>query len=165
MKKVVIMVSAIALAYSAFAANVVGKYNGKLSIDLSAIKKSVKDRAAKGDANAKQQAEQALKMIDQQAKMIGDSVLKLELKKDGTLTLAQTVNGKTENETGKWTAKGNSISITNLTGKNGGPKTLNGTISKDGKTLFFDLSEEMKKQAAKRPGQPAPKGSLTFKRA
>ncbi len=165
MKKVVIMVSAMALAYSAFAANVVGKYNGKLNIDLSAIKKMVQEKAAKGDANAKQQAEQALKMIDQQGKMIASSVIKLELKKDGTLTLVQTVNGKTENETGKWTAKGNSITISNLTGKNGGPKSLTGTISKDGKTLFFDLSDEMKKQAAKRAGQPAPKGSLTFKRA
>lgn len=165
MKKIAFLAAGLVLSVSAFAVDATGKYNGKLTLDFTKVKAALKAKGDKQGGDAKKQAEQAVAMIDAQSKMINSSVLKLELKKDGTLTLAQTVNGKTENETGKWSAKGNAITLTNLTGKNGGPKELKGTISKDGKVLFFDLSSEIKKQSAKSlAGMPSPTGNLTFKR-
>lgn len=165
MKRFIVTLSVLTLAFSAMAANVVGKYNGKLNLDMSALKKSIKDKAAKGTPEQKKQAEQGIAAIDAQMKILNNSVIKLELKKDGTLSMEQSMNGKPESETGKWTAKGNAITLTNLSSKNGGPKELTGTISKDGKTLFFDLTSEIKKQSAKNGVNAGVKGSLTFKRA
>lgn len=77
--------------------------------------------------------------------MIVSLVIKFEFKKDGMLILVQMVNGKIENEIGKWMVKGNLIMILNFMGKNGGLKSFIGMISKDGKMFFFDFLDEMKK--------------------
>jgi len=161
MKKFVFVLSALSLSLSVLAVDAVGKYNGKISVDLSSVKKMVKDKAAKATPDQKKQAEQILSVIDAQQKSMNAAVLKLELKKDGTLTLQQTMGGKKENETGKWSAKGNTIKISNLNGKGNGPKEMTGTISKDGKTLFFDLTKEIQKQG---PQTAKATASITFKK-
>ncbi|MBI1331726.1 MAG: hypothetical protein GC165_02485 [Armatimonadetes bacterium] len=164
MKRILISLPILALSMAALAVDVTGKYNGKLSIDATAMKKGMVSKAAKGTDAEKKQAQQIVTAIDQQVKAANASVLKLELKKGGTLTLVQTIAGKTETDSGKWTLKGDTITLSNLTSKGGGPKTITGKVSKDGKTLSFSLDEEMKKQGAAM-GAPAPTGSLTFKKA
>ena len=164
MKKFVWALSALSLAYSALAVNVVGKYNGKHTIDFSPTKDSIRKNAG-GKKMTPDQIKMATNGIDAQAKMIDAISIKLELKKDGTLTIEQTngAKGKPQTDNGKWTLKGNKITLSGLSKNDKGPKELMGTVSKDGKSLFFDLSDEMKKQPT--GGFAAPKGSMTFKRA
>ena len=166
MKKLILSSLILTFAISAFAADVTGKWNGKLNIDLSGVKKMIRDKVAKGTAEEKKKADQTLAAVDAQQKMLGTTSFVLNLIKGGTLTLSHIANGKTTNETGKWSLKGNTMTLSNLSSKNNGPKELTATLSKDGKSLFIDLTKELKKNPASAgPGGDSIKGSISFKKA
>jgi hypothetical protein len=150
-----IMASLIAtLAISAFAADPTGKWNGKITMDLSSVKAMIKKDAAKLTGDKKKQAESQISMIDLNEKAFAKAVIKMEMKKDHTLSITQTMNGKSENDAGKWSQVGAKVKMFGFSAKNGGPKEMNGVLSANGKSLIIDLSEEMKKQAVQR-GAPA----------
>ena len=154
MKKFALASIALALTLSAYAADASGKWKGKISMDLSGFKAMVKQKAASVPADKKAQVTQQLAAMDQAEKMMAKAVISMELKKDGSVVMNQTMNGKSEGDTGKWTQSGNKVKITGMNAKKGGPKEMTGSISSNGKGLLFDLSADMKKQAAKQ-GAPA----------
>ena len=155
MKKFVLTSFALALTLSAYAADATGKWNGKLNMDLSGIRKMIQQKAASAPSDKKAQIAQQVKMLDQTEKVMSKATISLELKKDHTLSITQTTGGKPQSDKGKWTQTGNKIKMFGFANSTQGPKEMTGTISANGKTMFFDLSDEMKKEAAKR----APKGT------
>jgi hypothetical protein len=154
MKKLILASFIAAFSMSAFAADAAGKWNGKIKMDLSSAKKMIQQKVASAPAAQKENANKQLAGMAQTEKMMSSAVLKLELKKDGTVSLVQTAGGKSNTETGKWTQTGNKIKMFGFSSKRGGPSEMNGVLSANGKTLAFDLSDDMNKQAAKN-GAPA----------
>lgn len=167
--RIVFSASLAMLSIHAFAADVVGKYNGKITMDMSAARAAVQKEAAKATGDKKKQIEAQLSMIDGVKKMTEGMTLKLELVKGGVAKISQTANGKSSTENGKWTLNGSKIRLFGFSGKTGGPKELNGVVKNNGKVLFFDMSDEVKKQTAARGGGAAqaalaPKVSISFNR-
>ena len=163
MKKFVLASFALALSISAFAADATGKWNGKFKMDLSGVKKMVQSQAK---MTAEQKAQQ-MKQLDGAEKVMSSATIKMELKKDHTVSVAQTTNGKTKNDTAKWTQTGSKVRVFDFKLKDGGPTEMTGVISANGKTIVFDLSNEMKKQAQAK-GAPAGfngKMMITFTKA
>ena len=168
MKKFILASFVAALSISAFAADVTGKYNGKIMMDLSSIKAMIKKEAAKlTDAKKKKEVESQIAMIDLNEKSFATAVVNLELKKDNTVAISQSMNKNTETDSGKWSQVGNKVKMFGFSAKRGGPKEMNGVVSANGKTIVFDLSEEMKKQAIQRGGPANFSGKMviTFNRA
>ena len=167
MKKFALLSFAMAaLTVSAFAADASGKWKGKITMDLSAVKKMIRQKEAGLAADKKAAMEKQVSSIEMTEKMMSASTVTMELKKDGSVTIAQTVNGRTENDKGKWKQSGNKVTLSGFT-KGNGPKEMTGVLSANGKSLNFDLSEEMKKEAAKN-GAPAGfsgKVGLSFNKA
>jgi hypothetical protein len=164
--RIILVASTAMLALNAFAADVTGKYTGRISLDLSDVKKMIQGMAAKAPADKKGQMTSQLAMLDSAKKATEAMTLKLELKKGGVATIEQSQGKQTKKETGKWAVNGTKIRMFGFTGTSGGPKEFSGVVKDGGKTLFFDLSAEMQKQAA---AGGAPKGTggkltLTFKR-
>lgn len=166
MKKILLVSCALGLAFSAFAADVTGKWNGKMKMDMGGMKKQIQAKAAKMTGDAKKQALMGISQIELAEKTLGKSVIQMELRKDGVVIISDKMSGKQEKDQGKWKLTGNKIVLSGFTGKNGGPKVMNGVVMDGGKTLFFDLSDEMKKQARSRGAQANVDGklTLTFKR-
>ena len=167
MKKLIFTSFVAALSMASFAASATGKWNGKITMDLSAIKKMIQQQAGKASEEKKKQVNMQMTMIDANEKAFAKAVVTMELKKDGTVSISQSMNGKTEKDSGKWTQSGNKVKMFGFSAKNGGPKEMNGVVGSTGKTLFFDLSDEMKKQAIKK-GAPASfsgKMSINFTKA
>jgi hypothetical protein len=154
MKKLIFATIATAISISALAADCTGKYNGKITMDLSGIKKMIQSKMASMPADKKAGVSQQLAMMDQTEKAFAKAVVKLELKKDHSVAITQSMNGKSESDSGKWSQTGNKVKMYGFSAKNGGPKEMSGILSTNGKSLVFDLSEEMKKQAVKN-GAPA----------
>ena len=149
------LVVASSMAFSAFAADVTGKWSGKMVMDMAAMEKEM---ASKMGAMKPEQQKMIKSQMGMAKSMLAAMVFKMELKKDGTYTM--TTSGAPgqkgdKAETGKWTLKGNTITVTGS--KSGqGPKVLTGTVSGNGKTITFDISKVAKEQATK---QGAPKGT------
>lgn len=165
--RTILVASTAMLALNAFAADIVGKYTGKVSMDMSAARSAVQKQAAKLTGEKKKQLESQLTMFDSVKKVTEAMTLKLELVKGGVAKISQTANGKSTTENGKWTLTGNKVKLFGFSGKSGGPKELNGVVKNNGKVLFFDMSAEVKKQtAAMGPAQAAlaPKVSISFNR-
>ena len=154
MKKLAFASFALALTLSAYAADATGKWNGKIVMDLSSIKKMIQKQAASAPADKKAGINQQIAMMDKTEKMMGASTIVMELKKDGSVSISQTTGGKSQSDKAKWSQSGNKIKITGMGAKQGGPSEMIGTVGPTGKTLYFDLSDQMKKEAAKR-GAPA----------
>ena len=167
MKKFVLTTFALALTISAYAADATGKWNGKLSMDLSGVRKMIQQKAASAPVDKKAQIAQQVKMLDQTEKIMSQATLKLELKKDHTLSIIQTMNGKAESDSGKWTQTGNKVRMFGFMKTTQGPKEMTGTLSANGKSIYFDLSDEMKKEAAKKgaPSGFAGKMAINFTKA
>jgi len=167
MKKVIFASLIAGLTVSAFAADATGKYNGKVSMDLSSVKDMVRKEAAKLSGDKRKQVESQIAMIESQEKGFAKATISLELKKDHSLSISQSMSGKSKSEAGKWSQAGNKVKMFGFSGKDGGPKEMSGVMSADGKTIVFDLSDEMKKQAAKNgaPAGFAGKMVISFKRA
>jgi hypothetical protein len=154
MKKFIMASLFATMAISAFAADPTGKWNGKINMDLSGVKAMIKQQSAKLTGDKKKAAEGQMAMIDLNEKAFSKAVIKMEMKKDHTLSITQTMNGKSESDAGKWSQVGTKVKMFGFSAKNGGPKEMNGVLSANGKSLIIDLSEEMKKQAIK-SGAPA----------
>jgi hypothetical protein len=167
MKKLILASFIAALSMSAFAADATGKYNGKVSMDLSSVKSMVRQQAAKLTGDKKKQVEGQIAMIEMQEKSFAKAVINLELKKDRSVAISQSMGGKNKSDAGKWSQSGNKVKMYGFSSKDGGPKEMSGVLSADGKSLIFDLSEEMKKQASKNgaPAGFAGKMVISFKRA
>jgi hypothetical protein len=163
LKRILIAATAMSLSVVAMAADVTGKWNGKMNVDLSKTKAYM---LKQNKANPKA-ADSISKGIDGQQSALNSATIKLEIIKGGTFKLVQTAGGKTETETGKWTVTGDKIKFTGLSSKNGGPTELNGTVSKNGKNILIDLTTEMRKQMAKAkiPAEGMGKGSISFTKA
>jgi hypothetical protein len=167
MKKFILASFIAAFTVTAFAADATGKYNGKVSMDLSSVKNMVRKEAAKLTGDKKKKVEGQIAMIEMQEKGFAKAVISLELKKDRSLSISQSMSGKSKSEAGKWSQSGNKVKMFGFSGKDGGPKEMNGVMSADGKSIIFDLSDEMKKQASKNgaPAGFAGKMVISFKRA
>ena len=167
MKKFILVSFIAACSVSAFAADATGKYNGKIVMDLSSVKAMIKQQAAKMPADKRKGIESQLTMIESNEKSFAKAVVKLELKKDHSVSITQSMNSKNESDSGKWSQVGNKVKMFGFSSKNGGPKEMNGIMSANGKSIVFDLSEEMKKQATKNgaPAGFAGKMVITFNRA
>ena len=154
MKKLIFTSFVAALSMACFAASATGKWNGKITMDLSGIKKMIQQKTGKVTPEQKKQVDMQMTMIDANEKAFAKAIVTMELKKDGTVSISQSMNGKTEEDKGKWIQAGNKVKMFGFSAVNGGPKEMNGVLGSTGKTLFFDLSDEMKKQAIKK-GAPA----------
>lgn len=132
-------------------------------MDLSSVKKMLQQKSASLPANKKTQVTQQLAMMDQTEKMMAKQTISMELKKDGTVSISQAMGGKAETDKGKWTQSGNKVKMFGFS-KGQGPKELSGVLSANGKSLIFDLSGEMNKEAAKKgaPAGSAGKMALNF---
>lgn len=142
------------LSVSSFAADATGKYSGKIMMDLSGVKAMLKQQAAKLSADKKKGLDGQIAAIDANEKAFAKAVIKMEMKKDHSLTISQSMSGKSETDSGKWSQTGNKVKLYGFSGKNGGPKEMNGVLNASGKVLTVDLSNEMKQQAIKN-GAPA----------
>jgi hypothetical protein len=162
MKKLILTPFTLALALSAFAADATGKYNGKITMDLSGVRKMIQQKSASVPADKKAMVAQQIKMLDQTEKMMGKATISLELKKDHTLSITQTMNGKAQSDKGKWTQMGNKVKMFGFSNASQGPKDMTGAISPNGKSIFFDLTDEMKKEAAKKGAPPGFSGKMSI---
>lgn len=152
LSRTILAVSALALSLSAYAADITGKWTGKISIDMKAAKEQAIAQASKG---GKKLTPEQIKMMDQQMAMGMSMVTAIRMnaviEKGGKYTMTTTGgpgSQKPEVETGTWTQKGNQITMTGSKSSKG-PKTLVGTLSGNGKTITFDVSKQAKDQAAK----------------
>ncbi len=154
MKKLIIASLFVGLSISALASTAAGKWNGKVKFDLSDVKNRIRQESAKATGPQKAKAEADIAKATANEKVFGAAIIKLELNKDGSATISQSLNGKANGDKGKWSQSGNTVKLFNLSGKNGGPTTMSGVLDAKGKTMVFDLSEAMKSQAVKK-GAPA----------
>ncbi|HLO97686.1 MAG TPA: hypothetical protein VK171_03735 [Fimbriimonas sp.] len=165
--RIILVASTAMLALNAFAADIVGKYTGKVTMDMSSARSAIQKQAAKLSGEQKKQVEAQLAMVDNVKKATEAMTLKLEIVKGGVAKISQTANGKSSTESGKWTVSGNTVKLFGFSGKSGGPKEMSGVVKNNGKVLFFDMSAEVKKQTAKMSPQQAalaPKVSISFSR-
>ena len=154
MKKLILASFLVAISVSAFASTATGKWNGKVKFDLSDVKNKIKQESAKAGAAQKAKAEADIAKATANEQVFAAAVVKMDLKKDGTVSISQSIRGKSDSDKGKWSQSGNKIKLYDLSGKNGGPTAMNGVMGANGKTIVFDLSDEMKRQAVKK-GAPA----------
>jgi hypothetical protein len=161
MKKFILALFVSSLSLGAFAASAAGKWNGKVKLDLSAVKARIKKDSAKMTGAQKSKADSDIAQATTREKVFAAATVSIDLRKDGSVTILTSINGKPESDTGKWKQTGNAVKFYGLSGKNGGPATMEGTLDAKGKNLVFDLSEEMKRQAKKK-GVPAPEGVKFF---
>ena len=159
--RTVLAVSALALSLSAYAADITGKWTGKISMDMKEAKAAAMSAAK---SQGKSMTPEQVKMMDQQMamgmSMVANIRMNVVVSKGGTYTMTTTGGPgaqKPQAEEGTWVVKGNKVT---LSGKKAtmGPKTLVGTLSPNGKTITFDVSKQAKDQAAK---GGAPKGMKT----
>ena len=131
---------AVALAAGAFAADVTGKWTGKVEFEAD------KAMAAK---------------IKSGGGMKGPSI-SIELKADKTYKASQTggPGGKAMVSEGKWTATGSTVTLTPtkrdgkaVSGEAAKPKVY--SLSKDGKTMTMDISNMVKAQVKDDKGKVA----------
>jgi len=146
--RTVLAVSALALSLSAYAADITGKWTGKMSMDMSALKAQFAAQAGNLKPEQKKMVEQQMAMA---STMLAAMRMNVDFQKGGKYTMTTTGtpgSQKAESETGTWTIKGNQVSMTgSKSGK--GPRTVVGTLSSNGKTITVDLTKEAKAQAAK----------------
>ncbi len=166
--RTVLAVTALALSLSAFAADVTGKWTGKINMDMKEAKAAaIKAAESKG----KKMTPEQIKMMDQQMAMgmtmVANIRMNVVMEKGGKYSMTTTGapgSQKAETETGTWTLKGNQITLSgSKQGK--GPKTVVGTLSANGRTITVDLSKVAKEQAAKQgapQGMKAPSVTLVF---
>lgn len=156
--RTVFAVSALALSLSAYAADITGKWTGKINMDMKEAKASAIKAA---EANGKKLTPEQVKMMDSQMSMgmamVSGIRMNAVVMKGGKYTMTTTGapgEQKPKAEEGTWTVKGNQVTLTGNKSSMG-PKSLVGTLSANGKTITFDMSKVAKDQAGK---QGAPKG-------
>ena len=167
MKKLILASFLAAISISAFASTAAGKWNGKVKFDLSDVKNKIKKESAKAVGAQKVKADADVAKATATEKSFGEAVVKMDLNKDGTVSISLSMRGKTDIDKGKWSQSGNNVKLYGLSGKNGGPTVMNGILDAKGKTMVFDLSDEMKRQATQK-GAPAAvkiKMSITYSKA
>lgn len=166
--RTILAVSALALSLSAFAADVTGKWTGKIIMDMKEAKASAIKMA---ESKGKKMTPEQIKMMDQQmamgASMVSGIRMNVVFEKGGKYSMTTTGapgSQKPETETGTYTLKGNTITLTgSKQGK--GPKVVSGTVSANGKTINVDLSKVAKAQAGKNgapQGMKIPSVTLVF---
>ncbi|MEI7575287.1 MAG: hypothetical protein WCK51_00210 [Armatimonadota bacterium] len=159
--RTVLAVSALALTLSAYAADITGKWTGKINMDMKEAKAAAIKAA---EAGGKKMTPEQVKMMDQQMamgmSMVSGIRMNAVLMKGGKYTMTTTGGPgaqKPQTEEGTWTMKGNQVTMTGSKSSKG-PKTLVGTLSSNGKTITFDVSKQAQEQASK---SGAPKGMKT----
>lgn len=146
--RTLLAVAAVGLSLSAFAADVTGKWTGKMNMDLNSLKAQISAKSGKMTPEQKKMVESQMTMA---STMLAAMRMNVEFQKGGKYTMTTTgAPGmqKPETETGTWSIKGNQVTMTgSKSGK--GPKTVVGTLSGNGKTITVDLTKQAKEQAAK----------------
>jgi hypothetical protein len=155
--------AALSISASAFAPNLTGNWKGKMSMDMAALKKKIEASSSKMSPEQKKQVQAQMSMAENMFKTM---VFDLNVKGDGTYTMKSPAGmgkGSGGLETGKWTLKGNTVTMTDNNAK-AGMKVISGNLAKNGRTIVFDLSSVAKAEAAKRGGKGAdvPPMLLTF---
>jgi hypothetical protein len=127
------------IAVNAFAADVSGKWKGKVELDLAAIKKMMSKEFANMTPEQSKQIESGMKM---RMEAVKNAVFDLTIEKDGTYTMkTPALMGKaSREEKGKWTLKGNKITMY-IPKPGSGPNSVTGTLSADGKTITIDTPQ------------------------
>jgi hypothetical protein len=152
------------LAVNAFAADVTGKWNGTIDVDMSKAMAAAKAQMAKATPEQKKQFEAGMKMASE---MLKNARFNMTINKDGTYIMKTPAMMQTpaKEEKGTWKMAGNKITLNDPNPKTQ-MKQLTGTVSADGKTIVFDVSAQAK-AAAKSQGskQEVPKTVMTFKKA
>lgn len=151
------------LSIQAFAADVTGKWTGKIEVDMATVKAQMAEQMKKMTPEQKKQAEAGLQMG---ANMMKTMVFNLTIVKGGKYTMvtpAMGPNAKPKTESGTWKLNGNKLTMSDPNAKQG-PKSITGTVSANGKTMVFDLTSSVAKQVPAGAGKP-PKTTLTFTKA
>ena len=167
MKRILLLAGAGLFASTAFAADISGKWTGRMSLDSTAIKRELQKESVHANPAQKKDIEDRIRKIDASVQMVAKNVVKMDLKKGGVVILDLMRNGKSDPERGRWSRKGSKLFLLNLTG--GGDKRfeMKGVILNGDKTLFFDMSEmmvqEMKAKGLRSTVRP--KLTLSFKKS
>lgn len=166
-ERILCLIGLFGLAMSAHAADISGKWTGKMSLDGSALKKQLKEQSAKLTGADKRRVEDRIKVIDESIQVVAKTKIKLDLKKGGIAYVEFIRNGKAEPEWCKWKVKGKKITLTGFSGGGDTIMALDGLIADAGKTLIVDMSpimaHQMKSQGLKSALKP--KMTLTFKKS
>lgn len=118
-----------ALAGSSIAApNVVGKWKGKLQVEMPSLPKDV-------SPEQKKMMEAGMEMIK---KISFDLVLKAD--KTGTMEVKGAPGGQDKKETIKWSQQGEFVTISDPKNAQGQPQKF--TVSKDGKTMTLEMPKQ-----------------------
>ena len=149
------------IAVNAFAADVSGKWKGKVEVDFAAIKKQMSKQFANMTPEQSKQIESGMKMGMDAVK---NAVFDLTIAKDGTYTMKTPalMGQASREEKGKWTLKGNKITMNDPKAASG-PKSITGTLSADGKTITIDMTQAAQANA-KGSGMTPPKTTMIFKK-
>lgn len=165
--KLLCLFGAFASVASAHAADLAGKWTGKMALDGTTLKKQLKEQSAKLTGANKKRVEDRIKTIDESIQTVDKTKVKLDLKKGGVAFVEFNRNGKAEPEWCKWTVKGKKITLFGFSGQGNSTMTLDGTIADSGKSLIFDMSsmiaQQMNSQGLK--AASIPKLTLTFKKS
>lgn len=144
--RTVLAVSALALSLSAYAADITGKWTGKLDVDAKAMEAQI---AAQMKGMTPEKRKQAEPFIAMAMQAIKNMKVTLQVNKDGTFT-STTVGAPgakgPQTDKGRWTLKGNQLTMTGDK-KDKGPNSLVGTVSSNGKTIVFDMTKIAKASA------------------
>lgn len=110
------------IAVNAFAADVSGKWKGKVEVDFAAIKKQMSKQFANMTPEQSKQIESGMKMGMEAVK---NAVFDLTIAKDGTYTMKTPalMGQASREEKGKWTLKGNKITMNDPKAASG-PKSV-----------------------------------------
>lgn len=152
------------LAVSAFAADVTGKWTGKINVDMSKVMAMMQKRMAQATPEQKKQVEAGMKMASD---MLKNSKLDLTLNKNGSYVMKTPamMQSPAKEDKGTWKVTGNKITLMDPKAGKNGMKELVGTVSADGKTITFDVSTQAQAQAKKQGAKDEiPKTVMTFKR-
>jgi len=126
----IVIVAALTVGITVAATNVTGKWNGKISTDISKLPKETDP----------QKADLHKKMIAQLATL----KITLVLSANKTYTLTTIAPGKTAPvQHGTWSVSGNTLTL-NIKGRDGAQHPQQFTLSKDGKTLSAAQKGAMK---------------------
>ena len=136
-----------ALSSIAFAAEPTGTWNGKMDMDFSSF--SAKER---------KQAEASIPKIK--------FVLNFKSNKTYTSTVTGSPDGKAHTSTGKWSQKGNAVTLM-ITSRDNKPSKDKSSqtflMSKDGKTMTLTLRPNPQTPGNKTPSK-APSATITLKK-
>lgn len=153
------------LAGNSIAANLPGKWTGKMKLDGTAYRNELVKRGKKLKGEEKKQLDQKIKLIDESIVSVGKTVIKLDIKKDGIAFIEFNRSGtKTPGEWCKWNLKGQNITLSGFSGMGDETMVFSGKMIEGGKKIQFDASQIILKQLQAKglKNNHPPKLTITF---